>query len=61
MKDKELKFRSKLSIEEIENNFTDYNYFEKLKASLEEALAYEQGKAASGTYSRKRSLLDVDA
>ena len=43
MKDKDLIFKSKLSMEEIEDNFKDYDCYENIKASLEEVLAYEKG------------------
>ena len=60
MKDKDLIFKSKLSMEEIEDNFKDYDYYENIKASLEEVLAYEKGNPSPGTFSRKRSLPEVD-
>ncbi len=48
-------FKSSLSIEEIEDNFKDFDIFEGIKAGLEEALAYERGTASPGTFVRKRN------
>ena len=52
-------FKSKYSMEEIEKNFKDVDFFSGVKEGLEEALAYEKGKASVGTIVRKRSLPDV--
>ncbi len=48
-------FKSPLSIEEIEENFKDFDVFEGIKAGLEEALAYESGTASPETFARKRN------
>lgn len=40
----ELVFQSSLTMEQIEQNFKEFNLFEKLKQALEEALAYERGE-----------------
>ena len=53
-------FKSKYSMEEIEKNFRDADFFNGIKEGLEEALAYEKGKASAQTIARKRSLTDVD-
>ena len=53
-------FKSKYSIEEIERNFKDTDFFNGIRKGLEEALAYEKGKASAQTIARKRSLPDVD-
>ena len=53
-------FKSKHSIEEIERNFKDADFFNGIRKGLEEALAYEKGKASAQTIARKRSLPDVD-
>ena len=53
-------FKSSLSIEEIEDNFKDFDFFTGLKEGLTEALAYEKGKASSETFARKSSLPKVD-
>ncbi|MBQ9009346.1 MAG: helix-turn-helix domain-containing protein [Clostridia bacterium] len=56
----DIKFNSSLSQQEIEDNFADFNLFESLVESLTEALAHSRGKAAAETFSRKRSLPDVN-
>lgn len=56
----ELRFESSLSIEEIENNFKDVDFFSGIMDGLEEALAYTKGKAAADTFMRKRSLPAVN-
>ena len=38
-------FKSKYSLEEMEKNFKDLDFFNGIKEGLEEALAYEKGKA----------------
>lgn len=43
----ELHFESSLSMEEIENNFKDVNFFSGIMDGLQEALAYTEGKAAA--------------
>lgn len=53
-------FRSEYSMEEIENNFKDVDFFSGIKEGLEEALAYEKGKASLETIARKKSLPDVN-
>ena len=53
-------FKSKYSLEEMEKNFKDVDFFNGIKEGLEEALAYEKGKASAETIARKRSLPDVD-
>ena len=53
-------FKSKYSMEEIEKNFRDADFFNGIKEGLEEALAYEKEKASAQTIARKRSLPDVD-
>lgn len=52
----ELRFESSLSMEEIENNFKDVDFFSGIMDGLQEALAYTKGKAAADTFVRKRSL-----
>ena len=53
-------FESKYSMEEIEKNFKDVDFFNGIREGLEEALAYEKGKASVETIARKRSLPDVN-
>ena len=52
-------FKSEYSMDEIENSFKDVDFFSGIKEGLEEALAYEKGKAESETIARKRSLPEV--
>ena len=40
----DLRFESSLSIEEIEDNFKDVDFFAGIMDGLQEALAYEKGK-----------------
>lgn len=56
----ELRFNSSLSMEEIDNNFKDVDFFGEVMDGLNEALAYEKGTAKDGTLTRKRSLPDVN-
>ena len=56
----EPKFVSKLSEEEIAENFKDVDFFSGIMEGLEEALAYEKGSAKAATFVRKRSLPDID-
>ena len=53
-------FKPKYSMDEIEKNFKDVDFFNGIKEGLEEALAYEKGKASAETIARKRSRPDVD-
>lgn len=56
----ELHFESSLSMEEIENNFKDVDFFSGIMDGLQEALAYTKGKAAANTFARKRSLPTIN-
>ena len=40
-------FKSSLSMEEIEANFKDVDFFSGVMEGLEEALAYKRGKASA--------------
>lgn len=53
-------FKSSLSMEEIEANFKDVDFFSGVIEGLEEALAYKRGKASSETIARKRALPTVN-
>lgn len=53
-------FKSSLSIEEIEANFQDVDFFSGMMEGLQEALAHKKGKAAAETFARKRALPAVD-
>lgn len=56
----EIRFQSSLSAEEIENNFKNMDIFTGIMEGLEEALAFEKGKASAATFARKRALPDVN-
>lgn len=56
----ELHFKSSLSIEEIEDNFKNVDFFSGIMDGLNEAFAFTKGKAAADTYARKRSLPTVN-
>ena len=45
----DLTFESSLSMEEIEENFKNIDFFSGIMESLQEALAYQQGKAPEET------------
>lgn len=53
-------FKSSLSTEEIENNFKNIDFFSGIMEGLEEALAFEKGKASAETFVRKKALPDVN-
>ena len=53
--------RKKLTMEEIEENFKDVDFFSGIMDGLQEALAYKKGKAAADTFVRKSSLPSVSA
>ena len=57
---KELVLHSSLSQEEIDNNFRDIDFFSEMMDGLTEALAYSKGQAAADTFTRKRSLPDIN-
>lgn len=56
----EIKFKSSLTVEEIDNNFKNIDCFEGIMEGLKEALAYEKGKASAETFTRKQSLPDIN-
>lgn len=56
----ELRAESSLTMEEIEENFKDIDFFTGIMDGLQEALAYSKGKAAADTFVRKRSLPSVN-
>lgn len=56
----DLKLKSSLSMEEIENNFKDIDFFSGIMDGLQEALAYTRGQAAADTFARKRSLPEIN-
>lgn len=57
----ELKFETPLSMEEVEQNFKDFDLFSSLKEGLEDALAYQRGEEVPGIVVHERTLPDVDA
>lgn len=56
----ELRLESSLTMEEIEANFKDIDFFSGIMDGLQEALAYTKGKAAADTFVRKRSLPSIN-
>ena len=56
----ELPFKSSLTMNEIERNFSEMDFFSDLMDGLEEALAYSKGKASAETFVRKRSLPTIN-
>ena len=56
----EIRFESSLTAEEIEENFKDIDFFSGIIEGLNEALAYEKGKANAETFTRKQSLPNVN-
>lgn len=55
-----LHFETSLSPEEIDKNFEDFDFFSNLISGLNEALAFEKGKASAETMTRKRALPNVN-
>ena len=56
----EIRFESSLTNEEIEKNFEGIDFFSGIMEGLNEALAYEKGKASAQTYARKSSLPSIN-
>lgn len=52
----DITFKSNLTMDEIEKNFAEMDFFSGLMEGLEEALAYSKGRASAETFVRKRSL-----
>ena len=52
----DLRLQSSLSMEEVEENFKEVDFFSGVMEGLEEALAHKKGKASAETLARKRSL-----
>ena len=53
-------FKSALTIEEIEKNFENVNFFDGLMGGLKDALAIEKGDVQAEAFRRKRMLPDDD-
>lgn len=49
----DLRLKSSLTMEEIENNFKDIDFFSGVMNGLQEALAHKKGKAAAETFARE--------
>lgn len=58
--EKEPIFDTTESLEEIEKRFEGFDFFDSLMESLTEALAFEKGQAVADTFTRKRSLPNID-
>ena len=56
----DLRLKSSLTMEEVENNFKDIDFFSGVIDGLQEALAHKKGKAAAETFARKRSLPTIN-
>lgn len=56
----EIVFKSTLSQQEIEDNFSNVDFFSGIMEGLTEVLEYEQGKAKAATFARKRELPDIN-
>jgi putative transcriptional regulator len=56
----ELTLQSNLSMQQIEDNFKNVDFFSGVMEGLEEALAYEKGSARAATRARKRELPNID-
>ena len=53
-------FKSNLTMKEVEDNFEHSDFFGELMEGLTEALAYSKGQAAADTFTRKRSLPEIN-
>ena len=56
----EYRFKSSLTMEQIEENFKEIDFFSGIVEGLNEALAYEKGKSSAETFVRKNSLPAVN-
>ena len=56
----EVRFKSSLTLKEIDDNFKDTDFFTGIMEGLEEAFAYEKGKASAETFARKQALPSVN-
>lgn len=54
-------FKSGYSVEKIESNFKNVDFFSGIEEGLKEALACEMDNANARTFSRKRSLPEINA
>ena len=56
----DLILHTSLSMDEIENNFKDFNFFSAFTQSLEEAIRYEKGEPVPDTVVRYRAAPDAE-
>ena len=56
----EIRFKSSLTVEQIEENFKNVDFFSGIMDGLNEALAYEKGRASAETFARKQALPNVN-
>lgn len=56
-----LRLETPLSMEEIEENFEDFDLFSSMEEGLEAALAHHRGEEVPGLVVHERTLPDVDA
>lgn len=56
----DLRLESSQTLDEIENNFKDTDFFSGIMDGLEEALAHKNGEASAETLERERPLPAVD-
>ncbi len=56
----DITFKSSLSEQEMKENFAGFDFFDGLMEGLTEVLSHSKGKAAGETFTRKRTLPDVN-
>ena len=56
----DLRFETPLSMEEIEENFKDFDLFSSMEEGFEAALAHNRGEEVPGLVVHERTLPDVD-
>lgn len=56
----ELVLKTPLSMEEIEENFKDYDLSASIEQALQDAIAYNKGEPVPGMVIREYTLLDED-
>lgn len=49
-------FKSGYSVEKIESNFKNVDFFSGIEEGLKEAISYERGNANARTFSRKEAF-----
>ena len=53
-------FKSEYSVEKIESNFKNVDFFSGIEEGLKEALACDRGNANARTFTRKGSLPEIN-